>query len=147
MDKIDACLLDLLQKDSRCTISELSKKINLSRPSIAERISRLVEKGVIEEFTARVSLKETGKNVLLFIEVSSLKVPFQTFEEKLANNPDIIECHRISGKSDYILKAAVKNIEDMTLLINKLLPFCYISTSIVLGSPIPYRHVVPELKD
>lgn len=56
MDEIDVSLLELLQKDGRITISELSKKLALSRPSISERMYRLQEKGIIEGFSARVSL-------------------------------------------------------------------------------------------
>lgn len=143
MDEIDINILELLQQNSRFTIIEMSKKLNLSRPSITERICRLQEQGVIEEFSARVSLRAVGRKMLLIIEMSSLKVLPQTFEEKIKNDHYIIECHRVSGKSDYILKAAVNDIEDMTKLVNMLIPFGNISTSVVLESPIPYRHVVP----
>ncbi|MEC0303895.1 Lrp/AsnC family transcriptional regulator, partial [Terribacillus saccharophilus] len=48
MDHIDRTLLELLQHDGRITISELSKKLALSRPSVSERMARLEERGVIE---------------------------------------------------------------------------------------------------
>ena len=144
MDEIDISLLEILQKDSRCTISDLSKRINLSRPSISERILRLQEQGVIEEYSARISLKAINRKVLLFIEMGSLKVLPEIFESKFANDDDILELHRVSGKSDYIIKAAVKDIESMTQLINKLIPFGNVCTSVVLESPVPYRHMLPK---
>jgi len=147
MDKIDISIIELLQKDSRSTISELSKQLNLSRPSISERVHRLQEQGIIEEFSARISLKAIGRKILLFIEISALKVSPQVFEEKLAQDLYILECHRVSGKSDYILKAAVNDIEDMTELINRLIPYGNLSTSVVLESPVPYRHFLPLSKD
>lgn len=144
MDEIDISLLALLQEDARCSVSDMSKKINLSRPSISERIQRLLEQGIIEEFSARVSLKAIGRKMQLIIEISALKVTPEVFESELFDEEDILECHRVSGKSDYIIKAAVKDIEDMTQLINRLIPFGNISTSVVLESPIPYRHILPK---
>ncbi|AEP01873.1 MAG: AsnC family transcriptional regulator [Heyndrickxia faecalis] len=34
MDQLDIRLLEMLQKDGRMTLSDLSKKLSLSRPSI-----------------------------------------------------------------------------------------------------------------
>lgn len=91
MDEIDVSLLELLQKDGRITISELSKKLALSRPSISERMYRLQEKGIIEGFSARVSPLAIGRGVLVFIQVSELKVPVSDFEQLVKNDLDIIE--------------------------------------------------------
>jgi len=144
MDKVDIQLLELLQKDSRMTVSELSKRLNLSRPSIAERMLRMQEQGVIEEYSARISLKAIGRNTLLFIQLKLSNQSPLAFEQKIANDTDIIECHRVTGETDYFIKAAVNNMDDMTLLINRLMFFGNINTSIVIMSPIPYRHILPE---
>lgn len=61
MDKMDRDILKLLQENARMTISELSKELALSRPSMSERLLRLQEKGIIEHFTTRVSLKKLAK--------------------------------------------------------------------------------------
>lgn len=89
MDKLDVILIKLLQENSRITISELSKQLSLSRPSISERLLRLQEirlqeKGIIEEFSARVSLKAMGRNTILYIQLSSLKVSPDVIEEMIA---------------------------------------------------------------
>ena len=120
---------------------ELSKELALSRPSITERIYRLQDKGVIEEFTARISLAALGKEILLIIQVGGLKVSVEEFERIAAKDPDIIECHRVTGDMSYFLKAAVDNMKSMRLLIDRLIPYGNINTSTVLASPVPYRHV------
>lgn len=143
MDKLDFKLLDILQKDARITISELSKKLALSRPSVTERILRLQEKGVIEEFSARVSLAAVGRDTILFIQLSSLKVSPLEFEEIIRDDADILECHRVTGHINYFIKAAVHGMDSMRSLIDRLMPYGDVNTSVVLVSPIPYRHVVP----
>lgn len=144
MDETDARLLELLQEDSRMTVSELSRRLNLSRPSVSDRMARLRDSGVIEGYTARVSLKAVGRETLLIIHLGSLKVSPRIFEAKIAGDSDILECHRVTGEIDYIIKAAVRNMDEMRMLIDRLLPFGDVSTSIVLLSPIPWRSVLPK---
>ncbi|MGM9923452.1 MAG: Lrp/AsnC family transcriptional regulator [Bacillus sp. (in: firmicutes)] len=143
MDQLDVKLLEFLQIDSRITISELSKKLSLSRPSISDRLHRLQEKGVIEAFGARVSLPAVGLDVLMFIQVSELKIPPSKFEDFIRKEAAIIECHRVTGTIGYILKAAVADMAAMSLLIDRLIPYGHLNTSIVLSSPVPYRHIIP----
>lgn len=147
MDKLDIDLLELLQENARITISELSKKIALSRPSITERILRLQEKGIIEEFTARVSLAAINRGTILYIQLSSLKVTNNEFEQMIKGDDAVLECHRVTGNTSYFMKAAVKDMSGMKLLIDRLMPYGDINTSIVLESPVPYRHMVPKVND
>lgn len=147
MDKLDISLIKILQENSRITISDLSKKLALSRPSVAERIIRLQERGIIEEFTTRISLKAIGRSTILFIELSSLKVFPEVFEDMIRKDQDILECHRVTGHINYFIKAAVNNMESMSLLIDRLMPYGDINTSVVLKSPVPYRHIIPNIED
>ena len=49
MDDADKKIIELLQEDSRISITDIAKAINLSRPSVSERITRLIEKGILEK--------------------------------------------------------------------------------------------------
>lgn len=147
MDKTDMILLKLLQENSRMTISELSNKLSLSRPSITERIHRLQDNGIIEEFSARISLQAVGRNTIVFIQLSSLKESPDVIEKMMAKEEDIIECHRVTGQIDYFIKAAVDSVDSMTALIDRLMPYGVINTSVIIKSPIPYRHIVPKFKN
>lgn len=144
MNKTDIKLLKLLQENSRVTISDLSKQLSLSRPSVSERLLRLQEKGIIEEFTTRVSLRALGMDTLLFIQISELKKVPAEFERQITKEDSIIECHRVTGTTNYILKAATSNMAKMSELIDRLIPFGTLTTSIVLSSPIPYKIILPE---
>lgn len=144
MNRTDIKLLELLQRNSRVTISELSKQLALSRPSVSERLQRLQEKGIIEEFTTRISLRAIGLETLLFIQVSELKKMPKEFEEEIKKENSIIECHRVTGTTNYILKAATSGMSKMSELIDRLILFGSLTTSIVLSSPIPYRIILPE---
>lgn len=144
MDQIDIDLLKLLQSDSRMAISELSKHLALSRPSVSERVHRLQERGVIKEFSARVSPAAVGRDTTLFIQISELKITPLEFERLIKEETDIIECHRVTGQTSYFIKAAVSKIEGLALLVDRLIPYGKINTSVVLSSPVSYRHILPQ---
>lgn len=96
MDNINAKILQLLQMDGRMTILQLSKELNLSRPSVNERLKKLQERQIIQGFTARVLPEAIGKVISVIIEVSDVKIKCHKFEELIKQEPDIIECHRVS---------------------------------------------------
>lgn len=143
MDQLDVKLLQLLQLDARMTVSELSKQLSLSRPSVTERLHRLVEKGIIEGFSARVSPSAVGRDTLLIIQLSDLKVTPQQFGEWVRNETDIIECHQTTGYVGFIIKAAVSGIEGLQKLVDRLIPMGNVHTSVILASPVSYRHIIP----
>ena len=143
MDEIDRKLLELLQEDARITIIELSKKLNLSRPSVNERLRRLQENGVIQGFTARISAEAIGKGTIVIIQIGNLKIECRRFEELIKGETDILECHRVTGTNSYFLKAAVATIKDLEALVDRLIPYGQLNTSVVLSSPILSRPLLP----
>lgn len=144
MDQVDRTLLQLLQEDGRMTVSELSKRLALSRPSISERMLRLQEKGVINGYGARVSPAAIGRNIQLIIQMSELKVFPMEFEKRVMHDDDILECHRVTGTVSYILKAAVTGMEGLSELVERLMPFGNVNTSVILSSPVLNRTVLPK---
>lgn len=147
MDDLDIRMLKLLQEDGRITISQLSQKLALSRPSVSDRLYRLQTQGIIEGFTARISPAAIGRQMLLFIQISQLRTNTVEFEKFIAEQPYILECHRVTGTVSYFLKAAVANMTSLQKLVDRLIPFGTVNTSIVLSSPVAYRPILPEEAD
>ncbi|WDL98387.1 Lrp/AsnC family transcriptional regulator [Alicyclobacillus sp. ALC3] len=143
MDQIDIQLLELLQQDGRMTLSDLSKALNLSRPSITERLRRLEERNIIMGFAALVSPAGVGRGLLVFIEVGQVTVPCRKFEAFIATEPDVLECHRVTGAVSYIMKAAVSSVGHLEALVDRLIPYGRVNTSVVLSSPVTARTMIP----
>ena len=99
VDSIDTKILELLQQNGRMTVSGLSKALNLSRPSVSERLRRLEERPIIEGFAARISPAAVGRDVLVMIEIDQLTVAYHSFEEFVTRDPDVLECHRSPASS------------------------------------------------
>jgi Lrp/AsnC family transcriptional regulator, leucine-responsive regulatory protein len=144
LDKIDSKILELLQLDGRMTVLQLSKELNLSRPSINERIKKLQDNHIIEGFTAKISPEAIGKAIIVMIEVSNVKVECHRFEELIQNEYDIVECHRVTGPNSYIMKAIFPTMKRVKELIDRLIPYAQLNTSVVLSSPIQHRLLLPD---
>ncbi|MDQ1691255.1 MAG: Lrp/AsnC family transcriptional regulator, leucine-responsive regulatory protein, partial [Pseudonocardiales bacterium] len=69
MDSVDWRILAELQADARLSQNELSRRVNLSAPSVAERVRRLSDAGVINGYSARVDPAALGRPVQAFVQL------------------------------------------------------------------------------
>ena len=124
MDSIDKKLLILLQKDSKKTTKELSVKLNLSVTAVYERIKKLEREGIIKNYVALINRSKVGKSFIVFCHIKLIQHTreFLTkFESQVVKLSEILECHHVSGDYDYILKIAVRDMEEYReFLVTKL---------------------------
>lgn len=114
-DRIDRRILQLLQEDGRLTNAALAEKVALSPSATLRRVQRLEAEGVIAGYTALIDPEATGRATNVFIEVtlgSQREDALNAFEQAVRDCTDILECHLMSGGSDYLLRVAVRNTQD-----------------------------------
>lgn len=141
LDATDQQLLILLQEDSNQTVKALAEKLGKSTTPIFERIKKLEKEGLIDGYSARINAKKVGLKQTVFIAIS-LQGHTRSYLEKFVNEinsfPEAIECHRVSGGFDYLLKLVVEDIEAYErFIITKLTLLPYIGnlqSHIVLSS-------------
>jgi Lrp/AsnC family leucine-responsive transcriptional regulator len=124
MDTIDKKLLLLLQKDSKKTTKELSVKLNLSVTAVYERVKKLEREGIIQNYVALINRSKVDKGFIVFCHIKLIQHTreFLTkFESQVVKLSEILECHHVSGDYDYILKIAVRDMEEYReFLVTKL---------------------------
>ena len=143
MDEIDYELIKLLQENSQLSITKLSQMINLSRPSTKERIDKMVERGIIEQFTAIVDPKKIGRKIVFYIEIRNINVSSDYFVEKMCEEEIITEIHAVTGKNNFIMKASAPDIETMNDLLEDMMKYGSVETSIVVSSPVKRKVLLP----
>jgi len=114
LDQTDKNLLILLQKDSNQTVKALAKQLGKSTTPIFERIKKLEKEGLIEGYSARLNAKKIGLKQIVFIAISlqgHTRSYLEKFVKEINDFPEVIECHRVSGNFDYLLKLVVEDIE------------------------------------
>ena len=72
-DQIDLILLDELQRDSKQSVKELARKVNLSITPVHERIKKLEALNVIQNYVAVVNPDALGKNLIAYCQVKLIR--------------------------------------------------------------------------
>ncbi len=114
LDRTDLKILDALQKDGRLTNVELAEKIGLSLSPCWRRLKRLEESGIIAGYQAILDRKALGLGVTAFVRVDIERhTPAQErrFEEAIADLPEIVSCHVISGEGAFLLTVVCESLE------------------------------------
>ena len=121
LDIIDVKILEVLQQNSRVSISELSKQVNLSLSAVSERLKKLENSGIIEQYTAILNAAAMEKELSVIMMIS-LETPDQTeeFNSFISGAEEILECHYITGEFDYVLKITTRNTASLERLMNKI---------------------------
>ncbi|MCG8320707.1 MAG: Lrp/AsnC family transcriptional regulator [Cytophagales bacterium] len=114
LDAVDLKILDLLQRDARSTIKEIAGKLNLSTTPVFERIKRLEKIGVIDRYVAILNPTLLGKKLTAFIHISikdHTRASVEAFVERVVSFEEVIECHHVSGDSDFLIQVLLEDIE------------------------------------
>jgi len=119
LDAQDRALLRALQRDGRATNAELASIANMSESACLRRVKALEQAGVIERYAAIVSPAAVGLPLTVFVTISldsQAREVLAEFERAVAQVADVLECHLMTGTSDYILRLAVSDVEALERL-------------------------------
>ncbi|MDU5910944.1 MAG: Lrp/AsnC family transcriptional regulator [Staphylococcus epidermidis] len=124
MDLTNQKILHLLEQNSKLSLSEIGKEVNLSTPSVRERIYKLIDSKIIERYTIDI-------NVLIEVTIkNNLYKDFKAFIS-VQNNVDF--CYRISGDSCFIFKAHFKKMSEVETLINEIQYYGHTKTHFIFS--------------
>lgn len=133
LDDTDKKLLLFLQEDSKQTTKELSYKLGLSVTAVYERIRKLENTGVISKYVAILNRHKIDRDfiVLCHVKLTQHKKEYVLqFEREIMNLQEVTECFHVSGDYDYILKVAVKDMEDYrNFMLSKLTTLQHIAST------------------
>ena len=141
MDKIDLKLIDLLQKNARCSLKNLAKEVFLSTPAVSSRIFKLEESGVITGYSAHVDPLKLGYNIKAFINLEmspKLKPKFYPF---VAACPNVIECNCVTGNYSMLITVEYHTPVELDIFIGELQEFGNTQTQIVFSTAVENRGI------
>lgn len=138
IDEIDIKMLQHLQKDGRSQRNKLADIVHLSVPSVSERMRKLEEKELITEYRAILEPKRFKFDItaFVFVEVDGSD-NYPKFVESTIDEPEILECHSITGDGSHILKIRTENTASFEKLLSRIQSWDGVSKSrsnVVLSS-------------
>ena len=140
MDTIDHEVLSALMEDGRMTWAELAERTGLSAPSVAERVHRLEDRGVIRGYAALVNGATVGAHLTALVAVSlSGPEARAEFLRLVHDTVEVQECHHTAGEDDYVLKIRCGGTAELEHLVSNVLKgvpgVARTRTTVVLSTP------------
>ena len=139
LDPKDLAILKCLQNDPRLGIADLARQVELSAPTVRDRLQRLVEIGVIRRWWLEIDPSALGYPICVYIRVRPMPEQLNKIAALANELPQVVEAHRVTGEDCFIIKAYIKALENLDQLLDRFLAFGQTTTSIVQSSPVLQR--------
>lgn len=127
LDETDLRILAQLQRDASLSNQTLAERVHLTPAPCLRRVKRLCDEGVIERTVALLSRDRLGLGVVAyaFISLDSHRVGTgEPFEALVRSSAEIVECVRLSGEYDYLLRIVVRSMHDYSRFLDERLLKC-----------------------
>ncbi|WP_416902142.1 Lrp/AsnC family transcriptional regulator [Micromonospora echinospora] len=149
LDQLDARLVELLAAEPRIGVLECSRRLGVARGTVQARLDKLVDRGVVTGFGPDVRPAAIGFGVTSFVTLEiSQRQGHDPVTAHLADIPEVLEAHTITGSSDVLCRIVARSNADLQRVIDQIVSYEGIrraSTIIALAEQIPYR-VLPLVR-
>ena len=113
LDATDLAILRLIQADASLSLGDIAKEVGLTQTPCWKRIRRMEETGIITGRVTLVNAEKLGLGISVFvaIETGDHSAPWiESFAKTVADMPEIVECWRLGGDVDYLLRVVVSDM-------------------------------------
>ncbi len=120
LDRFDRAILATLAEDGRVSITELARRIGLSKSPTQARLRRLEELGAIRGYRAILDPIRLGLDHVAFVEVrlaDTREEALAAFNAAVATIPEVEQVHLIAGNFDYLLKVRTSDMRSYRLVL------------------------------
>lgn len=120
IDGFDRKILDVIAVEGRISVTDLSKRIGLSKSPTQARLRRLEETGVVRGYRALFDPIRLGRDHVAFVEVKltdTREAALAAFNAAVLKIPEIEQCHLIAGAFDYLLKVRTSGMSSYRLVL------------------------------
>jgi Lrp/AsnC family leucine-responsive transcriptional regulator len=145
LDDTDLRLLAELQSDARLSLAELGRRVGLSSPAVAERVTRLERERVILGYHAELNPRALGYALGAVIRAKPGPRQLHLVGELAEKTPEVVDCRRITGEDCYIMTVHVRSVEHLEEVIDRFAAYGQTTTSIIQSAPVPSRGIHLEL--
>ena len=107
IDRYDRQILEILGKEGRLPVTDLAKRVGLSKSPCQVRLKRLLRDGYIKGFRAIIDPARMQLEQVAFVEIKlsdTSERALSEFNDAVQNLPEVEQCHMIAGAFDYLLK-------------------------------------------
>lgn len=146
MDTLDLKILTTLDADARRSYADMAREFGISQPTVADRIRRLENRGVVRGAMLCLDHARLGFNVSAFVRLRAAPSKKRQLTEAARAITQVIEMHSVTGDDCMIARVVARSVEELAEILQRLTMFGDSSTSVVLETIIPLRNPIPAQK-
>ena len=121
MDELDRRIVAALRQDGRMSFAELGERVSLSSPAVKRRVDRLLERGVITGFTARLDPAALGERTEAFVEITCVaNMSPSALRETLAAEPEILAAYTVTGDADALVRVRATDVAHLEAAVERI---------------------------
>ena len=111
VDGIDHKILIILKQDARIPWQMLGERVGLSANAAADRVRRLLRRGIVTRFTTVVDQRKLGRSLSAIIDARITTTP--KFDEALRRRNDVVWAAHVTGVPDVKILVACEGTEGL----------------------------------
>lgn len=122
IDSFDHRIIEVLRQDGRISVTELARRVGLSKTPCQVRLRRLIDDGYIRGFRAVIDAAKLGLDHIAFAEVKlsdTRETALEEFRRAVLKIPEVEECHMIASSFDYLLKVRTADIRRYRIVLGE----------------------------
>ena len=124
MDDLDQKILRLLMKNARMPVK------------VSSRIRRLEAEGIIGGYTVRLHRPGEASRVQALISISANAASREEFLTLVEQEPQVLQCWRVTGSYNFIVKVSCESIDDLEHLLTRMQKLGSTNTQIILNTAV-----------
>lgn len=114
---LDKRILSILKKNSRCPFVKVADEVGVSEGTVRCRVNKMVDDGIIKEFTIKIG----SKNVKALVEVRiDINMDTEKIAKELAMFDGVTEVFEVTGDQDIIAMVDVESAAQLNEIVEKM---------------------------
>jgi len=147
IDELDWKILRELVCNSRQSTRSIARKLGVSVNTVSNRIKKLEGAGVIKKYTVQLDHEKLGLDLTAIIEVTVQGGKLLEVEREIAKLPSVCAVYDVTGLTDAIIIARVRNRKELNDLVKTILLMKYVertNTHVVLNIVKEQPSILPH---
>lgn len=142
LDTLNWKILKCLQQNARQTNTEISKQVGMSSPAVSERIRKMEDAGIIENYNTKVSPLMLGYQFKAIITLRAFMGKLKPFLTKVKSYDEVINCYRITGDENIVMEVILTDQKHLEKFIDQLITYGESKTQIVLSNVVENKSIL-----
>jgi len=117
----DQELLTVMRDNARASITDIAKKLGVSRSTAQKRLERLEQSGVIAGYTVQMSAAYLDQEIKAHVSITVMPRMTAEIIAAMQNISDVRSIYSVSGPFDLIAEVAALDVNRLDSVIDKII--------------------------